>query len=204
MDEERSVRILEIDSVKPHVTSKRRNLFYSPSQAMVVSDHYSGCNLTTTSPSSYNSPLKINELEESSFCAADNSPQALSLSSSSKDGASKRSPLTPTRSDGSRSFLSGYSEPNYPSYMAYTESSKAKLRSLSAPKQRPQYERCSSSNRYSLHGLATQRIAALHASFTNKAYPGSGRLDKLGMHVPYKYWPTYMFCLIMDFECIVI
>ncbi|TKY70915.1 IQ-DOMAIN 14 [Spatholobus suberectus] len=202
MDEERSLRILEIDSVKPHITSKRRNLSYSPSQAL-VSDHY-GLSLTTTmdsvsyqsgqSPSSYEvqscGPLKINKIEESSFCAADNSPQT--LSASSKDGGSKRGPFTPTKSDGSRSYLSGYSESDYPSYMAYTESSMAKVRSLSAPKQRPQYERSSSSNRYSLHGfgeskLAAQRASALHASFTSKAYPGSGRMDKLGLPVGYRY-----------------
>ncbi|XP_027362006.1 protein IQ-DOMAIN 14-like [Abrus precatorius] len=201
MDEERSVRILEVDSGKPHITSKRRNLFYYPSQAL-VSDHYSQ-SLTHTKDSTVSyqtghsqsscevesySPLNMNEVEESSFSAAENSPQI--LSASSKDGSAKRSPFTPTRSDGSRSYLSGYSE--YPSYMAYTESSKAKVRSLSAPKQRPQYERCSSSNRYSLHAfgeskLATQGVSALHASFTSKAYPGSGRLDKLGLPVGYRY-----------------
>ncbi|XP_061337272.1 protein IQ-DOMAIN 22-like [Gastrolobium bilobum] len=200
MDDDRSFRVLEMDSGKPHITSKRRNLFYSYSQAL-VSDHQSQ-SWTTTKDSTSNqsgqslspcevrscSPLKINEDEVSSFYGADNSPQI--PSASSKDGGSKRSPFTSTRSDGSRSYLSGYSD--YPSYMAYTESSKAKVRSLSAPKQRPQYERSSSSNRYSLHGfgesrLATQRVSTLHANFTSKAYPGSGRLDKLGLPVGYRY-----------------
>ncbi|KAK7307836.1 hypothetical protein VNO77_41250 [Canavalia gladiata] len=200
MDEERSARILEFDYEKPDITSKRRNLFYSSSQPL-VSDHYSQSLTTTKDSTSYQSgqspsscevqsydPSKINEVEDSSFSAGDHSPQF--LSSSSKDGSSKISPFTPTKSDGARSCNSGYSD--NPSYMAYTESSKAKLRSLSAPKQRPQCERSSSSNRYSLHGfvdskLATQRISALHANFASKAYPGSGRLDKLGLPVGYRY-----------------
>ncbi|XP_020217653.1 protein IQ-DOMAIN 14 [Cajanus cajan] len=198
MDEERSLRILELDSVKPHMTSKRRNLFYSPSQDL-VSDHHNQC-LTSTisyqsgqSQSSFEvqsySPLKVNGVED-----AGDSYSPKTLSASSKDGGPKIGPLTPTRSDGSRSYLSGYSECEYPSYMAYTESSKAKVRSLSAPKQRPQYERSTSSNRYSLHAfaepkLASQRekVSALHANFTSKAYPGSGRLDKLGLPVGYRY-----------------
>ncbi|KAK7253027.1 hypothetical protein RIF29_37412 [Crotalaria pallida] len=146
MDDERGIKILEIDSGKPYISSKRKNLFYSTSQPLVW-DHYSQ-SLTTTKDScqsvsscevqSYR-PLKLNEVE-------DNNPQI--LSNSSKDGVSRKSPFTPTKSDGSRSYLSGYSD--YPSYMAYTESSKAKVRSISAPKQRSRYERCSSVNRYSL------------------------------------------------------
>ncbi|TKY55340.1 IQ-DOMAIN 14 [Spatholobus suberectus] len=186
-------RVLEIDSGKPHFTLKRRNLSYS-----MGSDHYSkSLNSTkeSTSLQSGQSPCrevqshtsqKINEVEESPFCTADNSPQF--LSATSKDEGFKRSPFTPTRSDGSRSYIRGY--PDYPSYMACTESSKAKVRSLSAPKQRPQCERSGSSNRYSLNGFDVSRLAtqrATHASFANKPYPGSGRLDKLGMPVGYRY-----------------
>ncbi|KAK6117096.1 hypothetical protein DH2020_049141 [Rehmannia glutinosa] len=116
----------------------------------------------------------------------DNSPQF--YSASSNGGSSKTGPFTPTKSDGSRSCLSGYSD--HPNYMAYTESSKAKVRSISAPKQRPvQYERSSSMNRCSVHGYDhdlranAQKVSALHANFANKAYPGSGRLDRLGMPV---------------------
>ncbi|OIV93929.1 hypothetical protein TanjilG_05632 [Lupinus angustifolius] len=170
--EEKSDRILEIDYGKPQLASKRRSLFFTRDSTSLQSGHTSSC-----------------EVEETPFCTASNSPQY--LSATSKDDGSKRTHFTPTtRSDGSRSYLCGYSD--YPSYMAYTESSKAKVRSLSAPKQRPQYDRSSSSNRYSLNGfgdtrLATQKVSALHTGFTNKAYPGSGRLDKLGMPVGYRY-----------------
>lgn len=194
----KSDRIVEIDSGKHHLTSKHRNLFHSTSDVLSSHQYYSKSTSHQSGQTqslsyeaqSYNSPLKVNEVEESPFCTAHNSPQF--YSATSKDEGYKRSPLTtPTKSDGSRSYLRGYSD--YPSYMAYTESSKAKVRSLSAPKQRPsQYERSSSSNRYSLNGnemskLATQRNSALQASFSSKAYPGSGRLDKLGMPVGYRY-----------------
>lgn len=197
-NEEKGDRMLEIDSGKPHFTSKRRNLSYSNSEPL-GSEHCYSKSLTTTKSSEHssscevqshnnNNPLKPYEVDETPFCTASNSPQF--FSATSKDDGCKRSPFsTPTKSDGSRSYLRGYSD--YPGYMAYTESSKAKARSLSAPKQRPQqYERSCSSSRYSLNGFEMSRLAAqktLQASFTSKAYPGSGRLDKLGMPVGYRF-----------------
>ncbi|KAJ0048447.1 hypothetical protein Pint_16068 [Pistacia integerrima] len=200
-DDEKSDKVLEIDTGKPHFTPKRRNLFHS-SHLAVASDQYSHSFTTSkdstthqTVPSQSScevqslSPLKFShEVEEGSFCTAENSPQF--FSASSRGGSSRRSPFTPTKSYGSQSCLSGYSD--HPNYMAYTESSRAKVRSLSAPKQRPQYERSSSAKRYSVHGfgeskLTVQRFSTLHANFTNKAYPGSGRLDSLGMPVGYRY-----------------
>ncbi|XP_061980134.1 protein IQ-DOMAIN 22-like [Populus nigra] len=194
-------KILEIDSGKPHITPKRRNLFH-PSHLSLSADQYSNSFTTSKgstvrqavpSPSSGEvqsfSPLKFSHEVEEAFCTADNSPQF--YSASSRGGSGKRSPFTPSRSGGSRSFMSGYSD--YPNYMCNTESSRAKVRSLSAPKQRPQYERSSSTKRYSVLGFGEQRsssaqsASALRASFTSKAYPGSGRLDRLGMPVGQKY-----------------
>lgn len=199
IDDERSDKILEIDTGKTHFTPKRRNLFHS-SHLTVSSDHYSHSFTSSKdstahqiepSPSSCEvqslSPLKFSH-EVEDFCTAENSPQF--YSASSRGGSSKRSPFTPTKSYSSQSCLSGYSD--HPNYMAYTESSRAKVRSLSAPKQRPQYERSSSAKRYSIHTFAeskssAQRFTALHANFTNKAYPGSGRLDSFGMPVGQRF-----------------
>jgi len=191
-DDEKNDKILEVDSGKPHFT-KRKNLFNS-SHHVLASDQYSHSfttskdsttHHTVPSPSSCEvqslSPLKFShEVEDGAFYTADNSPQVFSASSRG-GGGSKRSPFTPTKSDGSRSFLSGYSD--HPNYMAFTESSRAKARSLSAPKQRPQYERSSSAKRYSESRSSAQKLSHLHANFASKAYPGSGRLDKLGMPV---------------------
>ncbi|KAL0393494.1 UNVERIFIED_CONTAM: protein IQ-DOMAIN 20 [Sesamum latifolium] len=157
-EDDRSYKILEVDTGNPNSMSRRRSLFYS-SHLSLGSDQncqsFSTSKDSTTrqsvlSPSSGEaqslSPLKFaQEVDESAFCTADNSPTFLSASS------------------------------------------RAKLRSFSAPKQRPQFERSSSTKRYSVHGYgdsrSAQRVSALHANFTNKAYPGSGRLDRLGMPI---------------------
>lgn len=196
--DEANDKVLEIDTARPQIMHKRRNLFHS-SHLSIGSDQcshsfttsrVSTAHQTVPSPSSYEvqsmSPLKFShDVEDDPFCTAANSP--LLHSASSRGGGSRRGLFTPTKSDGSRSCLSGYSD--YPNYMSCTQSSKAKMRSLSAPKQRPQYERSSSTKRYSIYGYGEskfsnpQRVSALHASFTSKAYPGSGRLDRLGMPV---------------------
>ena len=200
IDDDKSDKILEIDTGKPHITPKRRNLFHS--SHLSLSDQYSHSFTTTKdstahqtvpSPSSCEvqslSPLKFSHVVEEALCTAENSPQF--YSASSRGGSSKRSPFTPSRSDGSRNFLIGYY--GYPNYMCNTESSRAKARSLSAPKQRPQYERSSSTRRYSVLGCgeprssSAQHASALRASFSSKAYPGSGRLDKLGMPIGQGY-----------------
>ncbi|KZV36261.1 hypothetical protein F511_14279 [Dorcoceras hygrometricum] len=196
-DDERSDKILEVDTGKPHSIPKCKTVF-NASHPSLGSDLYcqsfstskdSTVHQTVMSPTSGEvqslSPLKFaQDIDESAFCTADNSPQF--YSASSMGGSSKRGAFTPSKSDGSRSCLSGYSD--HPNYMSYTESSKAKARSLSAPKQRLQYDRSGSTKRYSVHGcnesrlnVHTQRVSALHANFTVKAYPGSGRLDRLGM-----------------------
>ncbi|KAK9067981.1 hypothetical protein SSX86_012092 [Deinandra increscens subsp. villosa] len=81
-------------------------------------------------------------------------------------------------SDGSRSCISSYS--NHPNYMAKTKSSKAKVRSLSAPRIRPQVEVSSATKRVS----GKQQVLTTHDSFVKKTYnSGSSRIDQLGLHV---------------------
>ncbi|KAJ6388710.1 hypothetical protein OIU77_027132 [Salix suchowensis] len=194
-------KILGIDSRKSHITPKRRNLFHSSHLSLsadqcshsFTASKDSTAHQAVPSPSSgevqSSSPLKFSHEVEEAFCTADNSPQF--YSASSRGGSGKRSPFTPSRGGGSRSFMSGFSD--YPNYMCNTESSRAKVRSLSAPKQRPQYERSSSTKRYLVFGSGEQKSnsaqlgSALRASFTGKAYPGSGRLDRLGMPIGQKY-----------------
>lgn len=198
MDEGKSDKILEIDTGKFHGTAKRRNLFHSslypsasdPNSHSFTTSKDSTFHQAILSPSSGEvqslTPYKYtNDVDEDSFCTAETSPRFLSSKGAS---FTKSGPFTPTRSDASKSCLSGYSD-YYPNYMSYTESSKAKVRSLSAPRQRTQLDRSNTVKRLSLHNVyadmrssSTQRVpSALHSNFASKAYPGSGRLDRLGM-----------------------
>ncbi|XP_059661726.1 protein IQ-DOMAIN 22-like [Cornus florida] len=177
-------KFLEIDNREQHLIPKRRIQFQYSHRAL-GSDQISH-SLTTSKDSTTHQtlpsqsscevespiPLFTRYVEETSFRTADDN--------------FKRGPCTPTKSDSSRSYLSNCSE--HPNYMAYTESSRAKLRSLSAPKQRLQFERSSSTKRHLIHGYgdsrsSMQRDSAFHAIFASKAYPGSGHLDRLGIPV---------------------
>lgn len=213
MDDEKNAKILEVDNGKPgrRYASKRRGgggnhhqHHQSPCSTTMGSEQNSRSYATmpespskdsTTAQQSVPSPASVGMAEEEALSPlrvpvpADvaelcDSPQFFSATSS-RPGSSRRGPFTPTaKSECSRSLFGGYSD--YPNYMANTESFRAKARSQSAPKQRPQYERSSSLRRAS----AAQRSAAaaassLHAKFTNKAYPGSGRLDRLGLPARY-------------------
>ncbi|KAK1436209.1 hypothetical protein QVD17_01987 [Tagetes erecta] len=190
--DERSEKFHEIDSTRHH--TRRRSLFqpeqisYSQSQSLTTSLG-STIHLPGHSPSgsyeatSLTAPFNCfpHDVEEHvSFYTVQNSPP---FYATSKTGPMRVGPFTPAKSDSSRSCLSGYSD--HPNYMAYTESSRAKVRSLSAPRQRPNFETPSTTKRYSVYGYGsgTQRGSNLRDSFVSKAYPGSGRLDRLGMPV---------------------
>lgn len=174
VDEEQDDKVLEVDTGRPNTNPIARTILHS-SHPSHGSDHQT----TWLSPSL--SPLTLAlDANGSPFYTANNSPAY-----SSVEGSTKRAVFPPTKS-----CLSGY--PDHPSYMAYTESSKAKARSLSAPKQRPQWERSSSQwersnsvNRYSVQRDGDARTSAQkqHSSLSSSAYPGSGRLDQLGMPV---------------------
>ncbi|WOL10028.1 protein IQ-DOMAIN 1 [Canna indica] len=202
MDDEKNAKILEVDPGKPQLSHKRSN-HHQYSSSNLTSDHHSHSFTTvpdspskdsTTIQPTVPSPVSIDmqqclsslrfPLEAVDYCE---SPQF--YSASSRHVNVRKGLFTPSKSDCSRSLFNGYTD--YPNYMANTESSKAKVRSQSAPKQRPEFEKNSSIKRSSAHGYGgsqqhptgalAERSSSLHAKFANKAYPGSGRLDRLGM-----------------------
>ncbi|XP_043698490.1 protein IQ-DOMAIN 22-like [Telopea speciosissima] len=205
-DDEKSDKILEIDTGKPYLNSKRKNNVCHSSKYATTSDQNSNGFSTLASPSRDSttaqlsarssssgevqslSPLKFNhEVDDAAFCTANNSPQY--FSAALRPGSAKGGTFTPTKSECSRSYLSGYSDSrsffsgysDYPNYMANTESSRAKVRSQSAPKQRPEFDK--SVNGFGDTRSSAQKASPLHANFKSKAYPGSGRLDRLGMPI---------------------
>ncbi|KAF6152486.1 hypothetical protein GIB67_023180 [Kingdonia uniflora] len=97
------------------------------------------------------------------------------LATSRPGSAKGGGPFTPIKSEYSQSFYSGYSD--HPNCMTNTGSSRAKVRSQSASRQRLGLEKSSSTKRY----YSAQRLSTLRANLTNKAYPGSGLLDRLGI-----------------------
>lgn len=130
---------------------------------------------------SYSSSTLTSDHHSRSFTTMQDSPSKDStIAPSSGDMRQLLSSLwlAPSSADYSECFFGG--SLGCPSYMAKTESSRARSRSHSAPKQRPELEKSGSFNRSSAPGFG-QRSSSLHAKFANMAYPGSGRLDRQGM-----------------------
>lgn len=207
MDDEKNAKILEVDpGGKPGRHASRRRSGGSHLQQSSCSTRTSEQNSrsyatmpespsrdSTTAQQSVPSPASVGMGEALSplrmpvdIAELYDSPQFYSATAS-RPGSSKRGGVgvfTPTKSECARSLFGGYSD--YPNYMANTESFRAKARSQSAPKQRPaQYDKSGSLRKASAHAFAPGPASSLHAKFTNKAYPGSGRLDRLGMPVKY-------------------
>ncbi|XP_042433280.1 protein IQ-DOMAIN 22-like [Zingiber officinale] len=187
MDDEKNAKILEVDPGKPQFHHKRRNAHNHSSCSTLTSDPNSHSFLTAPDSPSVEStaaqhfvPSQTSvEMQQSlshlrfPFESGGYGESPQFYSASSRPGSSRRGAFTPSKSECSGSLFSGYSD--YPNYMANTESSKAKVRSHSAPKQRP--------DRHNPTGPLAQRSSSLHAKFAHKAYPGSGRLDRLGMPI---------------------
>lgn len=201
-DDEKSIKILEIDTWKPHYNPRQSEKIFQASQGFRAWNDNGQqtdaafnpiCGLATKlekpnpSVSSGEAPnlrsLKFHPPEEQVLAwTVDNSP-CLRSASSRPGSSSRRGPFTPTKSECSRSVYGDYL--SSPSYMANTESSLAKVRSQSAPRQRTQYERLGVNRKFvpSLWDAETiSEKGTPRSNLRRKAYHGSG-LDRLGMPV---------------------
>ncbi|XWS61125.1 hypothetical protein CRYUN_Cryun07bG0098400 [Craigia yunnanensis] len=199
VDDEKSDKILEVDTWKPRLNSQQSNMNFRASQHGSALD-YNQSFMANDSPKKLSgkasnpipnlfsaevfslSSLKYpGGKDEAILRTADNSPQV--LSASSRPGSSaRRSPFAPTRSECSWGYFSGYS--GHPNYMANTESSRAKYRSQSAPRQRLEFDKYGSTRR-TIQGLwdsgtNSERDFAQHVDFRYRAHPASDRLNRLG------------------------
>ncbi|XP_059451169.1 protein IQ-DOMAIN 24-like [Corylus avellana] len=191
-DDEKSDKILEVDTWKPHLKSQQSNRSSQTPQHVFSSDFNKESFMTYNSPTKAPNPvpapatqssrelLSLNSLslgkdEAAAARTAENSPQM--YSATSRPGSSaRRGPFTPARSECAWGFLSGYS--GHPNYMSNTESSRAKVRSQSAPRQRLEFENFGSTRR-SVQGFWDAGINA-DRGFSPQAYPASTRLNRVG------------------------
>ncbi|KAL3575778.1 hypothetical protein D5086_023879 [Populus alba] len=187
-DDEKSDKILEVDTWKPHVKSQQSNRTFQTPQHALASDHNNQSFMTFDSMSklSKKEPNPIPSIpsgnDEAVYRTAENSPRMFSATSRPGSSGRRGGPFTPTRSECSWGFFNGYS--GYPNYMANTESSRAKVRSQSAPRQRLEFEKYGSSRRsvqgYSDSETRSERGFAQNTELQNKAYVASGYLNRLG------------------------
>ncbi|KAK7357363.1 hypothetical protein VNO80_16648 [Phaseolus coccineus] len=189
-DDDKSDKILEVDTWRPHF--KPHHSSSSFQTAHYLSSDYNNDNLMAhESPSkrsakalnqsfSSREVLQLNSLkfhrgkEEATSRTADNSPQSFSANSRNGSGA-KRGPFTPTRSECSWGFFSGYS--GHPNYMANTESFQAKVRSQSAPRQRLEFDRYGSTTR-PVHVVGPN--SDQDSDLRNKVLPASNSVNRIG------------------------
>lgn len=156
----------------------RISAYYSPNGAYSKKQNYkvspAPSALTELSPRA-----SSKHFEDCSFSSAQNSPHsAISRIEDSKV------PFAFTRPAYEESMT--YDYPLFPSYMANTQSSRAKVRSQSAPKQRPEScEKQPSRRRASIEGrnvprpMRMQRSSShVGATAQNYQYPWSIKLDK--------------------------
>ncbi|XP_050385949.1 protein IQ-DOMAIN 23-like [Argentina anserina] len=190
-DNEKVDKILEVDTWKPHLGSQRNARAFQSAQHVMASENYSPLLMTFDSPSKhmtkepslipsqssmdYNPLSSLNPIRKDDVAAlrtADNSPQAFSASSRPGSRSARRAHFSPTRSEYSWGFVSSYA--GYPSYMANTESSRAKVRSQSAPRQRLEFEKYSftrkSVQEFCESGTCPETGLAQDADFRNKAF----------------------------------
>lgn len=198
-DDEKSDKILEVDTWKPHLNPRQHNRVFRPSPHGFALDCNNHSYMTIDSPSKFSAKnmnpipsvssgevLSLSSLKvpvgksDAALKTADNSPQ-LSSASYRPGSSARRGLFTPTRSEYSWGYFSGYT--GHPNYMANTESSRAKVRSQSAPRQRLEFERYGSTKR-SAQGfwdgsINSERDFSQHADFGNRASSACDRLCKL-------------------------
>lgn len=195
-DDERSDKILEIDTWKPHENTTRNDRTI-PTSHYFASWNEMSKNHSRNGPSRLSSKLQkpnpsVSSEEVSSVLSskippvgdhfpawtAENSPRV--HSATSRPTNNLKGGFTPARSECSRSVFGDYL--GHPSYMANTQSFQAKVRSHSAPKQRLQFEELSLNGKFSRDLCDADTISekgyAFVANRKSNAYLYSGQVKR--------------------------
>lgn len=192
---EENIKIVEVDMGESRGSTKGRNSYSNNGETERMerrnSTHGAAGFPKQEHPQISPVPSAITEMspkacsghfEEYSFGTAQSSPQCYGAISK-PDPA--RAAFSYAKSEFGDSFYHDY--PFYPNYMANTESSRAKVRSHSAPKQRPveSFERQPSRRRPSIEGRNVPRAVKMQRSSShvgstaqNYQYPWSVKLDR--------------------------
>ncbi|KAE9617633.1 hypothetical protein Lal_00018536 [Lupinus albus] len=194
---EENIKIVEMDVCEPKGNSRSRNSNTNHGQhelsEHIFSTYYSpngSCSKEEENFKLSPAPSALTDLspkgcsghfEEYSFSTAQNNPHYYSHVLSAEDSNAPFAFPRPAYEEPM-----AYDYPLFPNYMANTESSRAKLRSHSAPKQRPDsYERQPSRRRASVEGRNVPRPVRMqrsssHVGITaqNYQYPSSVKLDR--------------------------
>lgn len=194
---EENIKIVEMDIGESKASTKSRNSYSTHPEPEWIDPKFSAHrayfkpenNQISPAPSALITELSprtcSGHFEDYSLGMVQSSPQ-FSSAVSKPDPAPI--PFAFPRSEYAESL--SYDYPLYPNYMANTESSRAKARSQSAPKQRPDiyYERQPSRRRPSLEGRNVPRAMRMQRSSShvgsaaqNYQYPWSIKLDKSTM-----------------------
>ncbi|XP_034203152.1 uncharacterized protein LOC117617745 [Prunus dulcis] len=204
-DDVRGDKILEVDTWKPHLGSQRRPQTFQTAHHVLTSNRYNPTFMTFDSLSKHSMKepnpipnqasmdvLSLSSLkyaiatDEAAFRTAENSPQAFSASSRPGSSGRRGHHFTPARSECSWGFINGYA--GYPNYMANTESSRAKVRSQSAPRQRLEFEKYGltkkSVQEFWDAGTCSDTSFAQDSDCRNKSVFSSSRLNRLGSASP--------------------
>ncbi|CAN6709610.1 unnamed protein product [Malus baccata var. baccata] len=194
-------KILEVDTWKPHLGSQRRPQAFQTAHRVVTSDHHNPNFMTYDSPSKRStkgsnlnpSQASIDAVsmrylkyplatDEAAFRTAPNSPQAFSASCRPGSSGRRGHHFTPARSECSWGFFNGYA--SHPNYMANTESSRAKVRSQSAPRQRLEFEKYGLTKKsvpeFWNAGTHSDTSFAEDGDLRNKSFSSSSRLNRVG------------------------
>ncbi|PKI32914.1 hypothetical protein CRG98_046688 [Punica granatum] len=178
-DDDKGTKILEVDTWKPRFNPPQNHEYRRTADRDFPSCYVSSGHMVL------DSPLKHPISSRGAFCLNEqggkgealryfeNIQQANPVPSRPGSSSSWRDPFSPTKSEVSWGGYSRYL--GHPSYMANTESSRAKVRSQSAPRQRVEFDNCSSMRRNVLTeswdgGLNSERRYPPHAEFRTRAY----------------------------------
>lgn len=205
VDDVKGDKILEVDTWKPHLVSQRRPQTFQTAHHVLASDRYNPNVMTFDSASKHSikgsnlnpsqasmDVLSLSSLkysiakDEAAFRTAENSPQSFSASSRPGSSARRGHHFTPARSECSWGLFNGYA--GYPNYMTNTESSRAKVRSQSAPRQRLEFEKYGLTKKsvpdFWDAGTGSDASFSQDTDFRAKASFSSTRLNRVGSTNP--------------------